>query len=147
MKNVAIDGRYKGFTLVELMIVVVIISILAAIAIPAYQSSIQKSRRSDAKIALERAASMQEQFYFTHNAYTETMSNIGGSDSPEGYYTLSSSTASADTACSADNICYKLTATATGTQLDDTNCRKLTLTNTGTKASLDSGGADSSDCW
>ena len=50
----------RGFTLVELMIVVAIVAILAAIGYPSYQNSVQKSRRADGRAALQEAAARQE---------------------------------------------------------------------------------------
>jgi len=61
--------KYKGFTLIELMIVVVIVSILAAVAYPSYQNSVQKSRRSDGTAALLQAAQILERCYTELNAY------------------------------------------------------------------------------
>ena len=51
-----------GFTLIEVMITVAIIGILSAVALPSYQSYIQKSRRSEARVVLMDAASKQEQY-------------------------------------------------------------------------------------
>lgn len=133
----------KGFTLIELMIVVAIVGIIIAVAVPAYQNQAQEARRSDGKIALERAAAMQEQWYFANNAYTATVNNIGGSGgtllSPEGYYSITSSVLATATGCSADDICYQLTATARGAQADDSSCDPLTITNTGEKGPA--------NCW
>ena len=50
----------RGFTLVELMIVIVIVAILLAVALPSYQNSVQKGRRADAKAALLDVANRQE---------------------------------------------------------------------------------------
>jgi type IV pilus assembly protein PilE len=55
--------RTGGFTLIELMIVVVIIGILAGIAYPSYQKYMKQTRRSDAQIALTRVAALQEKYY------------------------------------------------------------------------------------
>jgi len=81
--------KQKAFTLIEVMIVVVIVAILAAIAVPSYQDSIRKTRRADAKEALMRIAALQERYFFTNNKYG-TASDLGvGSTSQEGYYTIS----------------------------------------------------------
>ena len=65
--------RLHGFTLIELMIVVVIIGIIAAIAYPSYTKYVVQTRRSDAQIALTRAATQQEKFYSDCGYYATTL--------------------------------------------------------------------------
>lgn len=60
---------YRGFTLIELMIVVAIIGILAAIAYPSYQSYVESTRRGDAKGALMQFASAMERYYTQNSTY------------------------------------------------------------------------------
>lgn len=64
----------KGFTLIELMIVVAIVGILAAIAYPSYQNQVRQTRRSDAQIALNEIANMQEKFYSQCSQYATALS-------------------------------------------------------------------------
>ena len=138
----------KGFSLIEILIVLVIMGILAAIALPSYQSSVQKSRRADGKSALLDLAARSEKFFAQNNSYTTEVSganglSLGRTTSADDYYNLSIA------ACSGGNIsrCYLLTATAKGPQLDDTICRKLMLDNVGRKTSQDSGGTTTEVCW
>jgi len=56
-------GKKKGFTLVELMIVVVILGILAAIAIPLYMKFVQSSKAGEARLNLGKIASLLERYY------------------------------------------------------------------------------------
>jgi len=93
--------KHVGFTLIELMIVVTVVGILAAIAYPSYSRYIVKSRRSDAQIALLQAAATQEKFFSdcgyyavilpgTKNCSTSADGVLGISTSSlNQYYTLS----------------------------------------------------------
>jgi type IV pilus assembly protein PilE len=137
--------RSQGFTLLELLIAVAIIGIIAAIALPSYQDSIQKTRRSDAKIALSEAAARQEQFFATNNSYAGSgdldalVTNSDGQSSPEGYYALSVGNA----ACAGGPpfTCYSITATAVGSQADDAQCATFTINQIGQKTGT------SASCW
>ncbi|BAV33243.1 type 4 fimbrial biogenesis protein PilE [Sulfuricaulis limicola] len=66
-------ARLYGFTLIELMIVVVIIGILAAIAYPSYTKYTIQTRRSDAQIALTQAAALQEKFNSDCSHYAQVL--------------------------------------------------------------------------
>ena len=61
----------RGFTLIEVMIAVAIVGILVAVAFPAYNQSVRKSRRSDAKAALLDLAQREERYFSTTNQYTD----------------------------------------------------------------------------
>ena len=64
MKSLKISN--KGFTLIELMVVIVIISLLAMVAVPSYKTSVAKARRADAQTSLSNFANTME-LYFTEN--------------------------------------------------------------------------------
>lgn len=131
----------KGFSLIELMIVVAIVAILAAIAIPSYSSSIEKGRRADGKAALAGAVALQERQYSLTNQYSDDISILGGMGSSEGYYTLSVAYTSFSGTCATDKDCYTLTATAIGAQANDTACAVLTIDSLGKKTPT------GSPCW
>ena len=62
--------RQTGFTLIELMITIVIIGVIAAIALPSYQSSVRKSKRTEAKTELLQVMARQEQYFSETRKYT-----------------------------------------------------------------------------
>ena len=152
-------ARQKGFTLIEVMIVVVIVAILAAVAVPSYQDSIRKTRRADAKEALTRIAALQERFFFTNNRYG-TLFDLGlvptagveQVDSVDGHYTII--LAGALTCGTAPNQfpCYTLQANpvAAGSQADDQMCGSFSNTQTGRRAATKKGDATydtTEECW
>jgi type IV pilus assembly protein PilE len=77
-----------GFTLIELMIVVVIVAILAAVAYPAFTDQVRKSRRADAKTSLEALRLEQEKWRANHRTYGAVGDVWSGTDSLDGYYTI-----------------------------------------------------------
>jgi len=133
-------ARTRGFTLIELMIVVVVIAILAAIAVPGYGSYMQRARRTDATRALTEAAAAMERYFSQNQTYAISSlgppANVYPATSPEGYYNLSISGASATQ--------YTLTATPTGKQAGDA-CGNFILTNASTRTV--SGSISAKDCW
>lgn len=82
----------RGFTLVELMVVVAVIAILSAVAVPSYRRYGLRARRADAHQALWNAAMAQERYYAAHNRYG-SLTEIGfkKDTSEKGYYRLRSS--------------------------------------------------------
>ena len=66
----------QGFTLLELLIVVVIIGILAAIALPQYRKIVEKARMSEAIIMVEKIADAQERYYLINNDYTRDINDL-----------------------------------------------------------------------
>jgi type IV pilus assembly protein PilE len=112
------------------MIVIAIISILAMIAVPAYNDSITKTRRTDGQTALMDVMSRQERFFTQNNTYTTNLAALPASAaSKEGFYTISAA------ACGGGiTSCVILTATAQGGQVSDGN---LTLDSRGQKLPAD----------
>jgi len=120
-----VPGTRRGFTLIELMIVVAVIAILASIAYPGYQEFVRKARRADGKEALVRVQIEQEKWRTNNTAYTSTLGATGlglQSTSSEGHYNL------AITASSTTD--FTATATGRGSQASDTGCTVLQITRT-----------------
>lgn len=77
--------RMRGFTLIELMMVVAIISILATIAWPSYQDYVRRSKRADAEAVMMSIASKEQQYLLDTRTYTDVLGTGGLRLSPEGY--------------------------------------------------------------
>ncbi len=132
--------RSSGFTLMELMIVVTIIGILAAIAVPAYSEYVTQAKRSDGKAALLAAQIAQEKYRASNTTYATTIALAGiTSPSPDGYYTIAiSGTPDATT----------YTVTAAPLTFTDAKCGTLGITHTQTTDTKTKTGTDSvANCW
>ena len=133
--------RHSGFSLVELLVVMVIVSILAMVAVPSYQQSVRKSRRTDGKVVLNNTAQRLERCFSQFGAYNAAGCAIQNDDeilSPEGFYTV--------TVAVPDAATYNLQADPDGTaQADDDLCGILGLTNTGLRS--ETGSSDLEHCW
>ncbi len=151
----------RGFTLMELMITVAIAAILASIAIPAYNSYILKSHRTEAKTALLDMASMEERFFTTTNSYSTATTDLGYSGNwpvivGSGYYEIQDPTptvtqAIAPTVQNPAGTPASFTLTAVpvpgNMQVQDLACQVFTVSSTGTKAATGNDPNPSVDCW
>jgi len=147
--------KMYGFTLIELMIVVVIIGIIAAFAYPSYIETVYKSRRSDAQSALLDLQLKMEKFRGSCARYADTLvaptSNGANTDcdSASSTYDLEFDTTSdyydiAITASATSSYTLTATPTAGGAQANDSKCTSLTLT---VNNSNPKGAKTPNNCW
>ncbi|MBK2027666.1 type IV pilin protein [Allofrancisella guangzhouensis] len=117
--------KNQGFSLVELMVVIAIIAILAAIGIPAYNNYVLKSHRSEATSELLSAANAADNFEIRNGTFPSgsDINSFWHTNTQNSYYTLSYCSQEAE--CS--NVNYMLTATAAGSQSTDTPCSTIKL--------------------
>lgn len=146
--------KSKGFTLIELMIVIGIIALLVTIAMPNYREYVLRSNRAVAKGALLEVASRQEQYFLNNRSYTNLLVDL---NYPVNYYIdsegqpLGTATGSiyqitiTEPASNTGETTYTLSAIPQGGQADDIKCGSLGIdeqadkTETGTKTD--------SYCW
>jgi type IV pilus assembly protein PilE len=118
--------KTKGFSLVELMVVIAIIAILASVAMPAYTNYILKSHRSEASAELLSAASAADNFEIRNGVFPSgsDISTFYHASSQNDYYTLAYC-GGGDAIC--PNVDYVITATANDSQEGDTPCKSLEI--------------------
>jgi type IV pilus assembly protein PilE len=147
----------RGFSLIELMIVVAIIGVLAAIAMPSYRDYVYRANRTVAKTVLMEIVGKQEGFYTDRKRYAEVLgpqsatNNLGYDAAvifikPDGTKDdeTSSDAIYRVTLSAATMTSFTVQAEPINGQLKDTKCVNLTVDNVGTKAAT---GTNSADCW
>ena len=120
--------KNRGFTLIELMIVVAIVGILVSIAYPSYSAQVRKSRRADAQAALMDIAARQQQMLLDTRSYAATVAalNITLPASVVQNYTVTVAVGTTVVPM------FTVTATPSGSQVNDT-CAAMSLDQSGTK--------------
>ncbi|MBV0932994.1 type IV pilin protein [Marinobacterium sp. A346] len=123
-------GREAGFTMIELMIVVVIIGILMAIAWPAYQNYVIKGNRAEGRAGIATVTQQLERCFTRYNSYNDTNCSFATGMTETERYNITLVN---------DANTYTVTATP---QFADTECGTLTLKETGAKTS-----GNNDVCW
>ncbi len=136
----------RGFTLIEIMIVVAIIGILAAIAYPSYSEQVRRSKRNDAATALMQASQWMQRLYATQGSFegaSDKLKDSGFAWAPLGS-PKDSRTYNITVSVNDNNRGYELFAEPQGGEAKDPKCGILSLKDTGLKGQ--SKGA-TADCW
>ncbi|AAO54358.1 pilus assembly protein [Pseudomonas syringae pv. tomato] len=126
----------RGFTLIELMIVVAIVGILAAIAYPSYTEYVKRTQRSAVASLLSEQVQALERFYSQKGNYADYKGVVGGN----AYYTITPVLNATD---------FTLTAAPTGgTMMAGDKCGSFVITNTGARSNSGATtGVTTKDCW
>ena len=156
--------RARGFTLIELMVVVVIATILLSIAVPSYMTQIRQSRRTEAKTAILDLSGREERYLSTNPAgYTNTPALLGyagfgvGNPIGSGYYYLTVCSPATATCVPGLNMpnppaapSYTIVASPVPgqSQVNDLQCQLFAVDATGQQYAVDSAGNNqTSYCW
>jgi type IV pilus assembly protein PilE len=118
--NAHLPRPSRGFTLIELAMVLAVVGILSAVAVPSYQAHLAKARRSEAVTALTRLQLAQESFRANHGSYALALPLLRGLGVPLTHYRIELAAAHANG--------YTARATALAEAPLGDGCRQLSLT-------------------
>ncbi len=145
-------GVSRGFSLTELLVVLAILGLLTAAAVPLWNAQVERSRRMDATNALMRIGVLQERFYFENGRYagagdlaTPTPEGLGVGGTEYGYYRLSLQALEGDLV---EGYEARALVDTDGPQAGDEQCRVFSLDSTGRRAAENVDGDDTTAaCW
>ena len=158
MEGKQMNKQAQGFTLIELMIVVTIVAVLAAVAIPSYSDYVLKSRRSEAFQALNQVVNAMEKYKLSQNSYPADIDTLNGVITSHGLNNVGGVWMSAernygliivaDTDPAPPND-WRVRATVQGAQVrDKDNCKSFMLYVDGRRSAFNDGGSNTTDrCW
>jgi type IV pilus assembly protein PilE len=135
-----INVRKKGFTLIELMVVIVVVAVLVSLAVPSFKDTLRKSRRSDAMNAITDVHLAQERWRANHTTYA-TLVQLGKANpmpSPGSHYNL--------TVTGNTTHAYTIVATAQGDQAND-SCGNFTLASDAGIITKTTSSGIAEQCW
>lgn len=161
--NTDMKLRNTGFTLIEVMIVVVIVALLTAVALPSFQEYVARGKRAEAKTAILKALQLQERAYTVNQSYQTDLAPLFGlaagaavrsgndpthganpATDKEGYYVLTANTAGCGTTDLA--VCVNIVATPNAVMNhSDANCGVLSMNSRGEQSATGTKGSDY--CW
>ena len=136
---IATQRYMRGITLIELMIVVVIVSILAAISYPSYREFAARAKRNEAKAGLLKAATNQERFYLQNNQFSTDLTQLGFPANP---YPTDTGSYVITVAAPVPAANFTVTATYQLGGAESLKCNVFTIDGRGVKTS----GPDA-NCW
>ncbi len=146
MTNTGVGCRIQnGFTLIELMIVVVVVAVLSSLAYPSYREFVVKAKRTEGKAALLDAAQALERHFTNYNTYPSSLSTAGvrtysGDSAAKAAYTIAIAAGASGSLASS----FTLTATPANGHVD-AKCGNLSLNQLGVKG--ETGTLTAAECW
>jgi len=141
----------RGFSLIELMVVVAIVAVVMAIAFPSYDRYVVRTKRAIAQNALLQVADRQQQFFMDNKRFAASLANLGFAANPWVVDDDGTSTVAGDadavysvTLTNVTQTTWTATAAPLNGQLSrDADCGSLSITQAGARTSSGGGG----NCW